>query len=220
MYSPQFLATAILATTPLVSAHGLIASVTGNLGGKGSRFGIATGGDQNLGDVIVFRSSAGVFGATAVSSLVTSIMIRHYYTNDLFSGWKHRPCHRPRCDDQDRWRHHPSSQQHWRRGDHGISSDQRRWCRSRYLLCLCRCHWEELYCYESYNPGPRHKWSLDCRQREFPSCSGYACRYVGTTANVCLVKCENPVGPFRSVVPVQMPAGKKASGGAVLPHLE
>jgi hypothetical protein len=42
----------------------------------------------------------------------------------------------------------------------------------------------------------------------------------GTTANVCLVKCENPVGPFGSVVPVQMPAGKARSGGAVLPHLE
>jgi hypothetical protein len=44
---------------------------------------------------------------------------------------------------------------------------------------------------------------------------------VGTTANVCLVKCQNPVGPFGSVVPVQMPPGKKArSGGAVLPMLE
>jgi hypothetical protein len=44
---------------------------------------------------------------------------------------------------------------------------------------------------------------------------------VGTTKNVCLVKRENPVGPFGSVVPVQMPAGKKASsGGAVLPNLE
>jgi hypothetical protein len=44
---------------------------------------------------------------------------------------------------------------------------------------------------------------------------------VGATTNVCLVKCENPVGPFGSVVPVQMPAGKKVrSGGAVLPNLE
>lgn len=31
---------------------------------------------------------------------------------------------------------------------------------------------------------------------------------VSMTANVCLVKCENPVGPFGSVVPVQMPVGK------------
>lgn len=44
---------------------------------------------------------------------------------------------------------------------------------------------------------------------------------VGASANVCLIKCENPAGPFGSVVPVQMPAGKKArSGGAVLPNLE
>lgn len=41
---------------------------------------------------------------------------------------------------------------------------------------------------------------------------------VGTAQNVCLVKCENPVGPFGSVVPVQMPVADKArSGGAVLP---
>jgi hypothetical protein len=73
MLSSHFLAAILLVATPLVSAHGLIASVTGNLGGKGSGFGVAAGGDQNLGDVTVFRSSAGAFGATAVSSLIPAI---------------------------------------------------------------------------------------------------------------------------------------------------
>jgi hypothetical protein len=43
---------------------------------------------------------------------------------------------------------------------------------------------------------------------------------VGSTKNVCLVKCENPVGPFGSVVLVQMHAQKARSGGAVLQNLE
>src|SRR5450432_1126929 len=44
------------------------------------------------------------------------------------------------------------------------------------------------------------------------SCTGT----VGSTANLCLIKCENPAGPFGSVVPVQVPPEKKARrGGAV-----
>ena len=35
---------------------------------------------------------------------------------------------------------------------------------------------------------------------------------VGTSKDVCLVKCGNPVGLFGSVVPVQIPAAKKARG--------
>lgn len=48
--------------------------------------------------------------------------------------------------------------------------------------------------------------------------AGTACTgTVGASKGVCLIKCENPVGPFGSVVPVQMAQGKKArSGGAVL----
>lgn len=40
--------------------------------------------------------------------------------------------------------------------------------------------------------------------------AGTACTgTVGTTTNVCLVKCQNPAGPFGGVVPVQMVAAKK-----------
>ena len=38
------------------------------------------------------------------------------------------------------------------------------------------------------------------------SCTGT----VGTSTNVCAVKCANPVGPFGSMVLVQQVAGKKA----------
>ncbi len=53
----------------------------------------------------------------------------------------------------------------------------------------------------------------------FPLAGGYAYGYVhrttctvpvGATANVCLVKCESPVGSFGSVVPVRIPVRKKA----------
>lgn len=109
MHSSHFLAVALLAVIPLVSAHGLIASVTGNLGGKGSGFGVAAGGDQNLGDVTVFRASAGAFGATgAVSSLV-----RYLWPVGVilmsFPGRQHSSRHGPRGDDQDHRRHHTIS---------------------------------------------------------------------------------------------------------------
>lgn len=75
MHSSHLLAAVVLAAIPLASAHGLIASVTGDLGGKGSGFGVAAGGNQNLGDVTVFRASAGAFGATgAVGSQISAIM--------------------------------------------------------------------------------------------------------------------------------------------------
>lgn len=63
------LAAALLLAVPLVLAHGLISSVTGDLGGKGSGFGVAANGINNLGDVTVFRQNAGAFGATGVSAL-------------------------------------------------------------------------------------------------------------------------------------------------------
>jgi hypothetical protein len=50
--------------------------------------------------------------------------------------------------------------------------------------------------------------------------AGTACTgTVGTTTNVCMVKCANPAGPFGGTVPVQMVAGKNArSGGSVIAY--
>jgi hypothetical protein len=76
MHLSQIISAVILAATPLVSAHGLISSVTGNLGGKGFGFGVTAGGENNLGDMTVFRSNAGAFGATAVST-----SLRHGYAS-------------------------------------------------------------------------------------------------------------------------------------------
>jgi hypothetical protein len=82
MHSLHFFASVILTASPLVSAHGLIASVTGNLGGKGSRLSVAASGDQNLGDVTVFKAGAEAFGATgAVSSLIPAITALYYHTD-------------------------------------------------------------------------------------------------------------------------------------------
>lgn len=69
MFGSSNLAVVLLLAVPLVSAHGLISSVTGDLGGKGSGFGVAANGINNLGDVTVFRQNAGAFGATGVSTL-------------------------------------------------------------------------------------------------------------------------------------------------------
>jgi hypothetical protein len=88
-------------------------------------------------------------------------------------------------------------------------------------VCPCRCHWEDLHCHESRNSGPGTNGGSTATNVNFllvadmpagTTCPGT----VGTTKNVYLVKRENHVGPFGSVVLVQMPAGKKASsGGAV-----
>lgn len=68
MHLSQILSVVILTAVPLMSAHGSISRVTGNLGWKRSGFDVAAGGDSNLGDVTVSRSSAGAFGATSVST--------------------------------------------------------------------------------------------------------------------------------------------------------
>jgi hypothetical protein len=66
MFGSLNLAAVLLLAVPLVSAHGLISSVTGDLGGKGSGFGVAANGINYLGDVTVFRGNTGAFGATGL----------------------------------------------------------------------------------------------------------------------------------------------------------
>ncbi len=96
MHSSQILAALLLAATPFVSAHGLISSVTGDLGGNGTGFGVAANGAQNEADVTIFRSSAGAFGATAVSHPMIHLSFPHYGTF-LAKGKKTLPliCHHP-----------------------------------------------------------------------------------------------------------------------------
>lgn len=63
MYTSQSIfALALLALSPLVSAHGKITSATGDLGGKGQGLGVVAGQDQSQADVTVFQN--GVFGST------------------------------------------------------------------------------------------------------------------------------------------------------------
>ena len=69
MFGSLKLAAVLLLAVPLVSAHGLISSLTGDLGGKVSGFGVAASGINNLGDVTIFWQNACAFGATGVSAL-------------------------------------------------------------------------------------------------------------------------------------------------------
>lgn len=64
MYTSLFLALGLFIAAPLVSAHGLIASATGDLGGNGTGLGVVSGGVNSLADVTIFKASAGAFGET------------------------------------------------------------------------------------------------------------------------------------------------------------
>jgi len=86
------------------------------------------------------------------------------------------------------------------------------------MLCFCRFLWKDLHCHESDAQVPGTNDRSNAANTDFPlaadmpadtTCTGT----VGTTNNVFLVKCENPVGPFRSVVPVHMPFRKKTRSG-------
>jgi hypothetical protein len=65
MYTSSIFALALL-TAPLVSAHGLIASATGDLGGKGQGLGVVAGGVNQQSDVTTFKQ--GNFGSTQAVS--------------------------------------------------------------------------------------------------------------------------------------------------------
>jgi hypothetical protein len=63
MYTP-FLTLGLLIAAPLVSAHGLISTATGNLGGNGTGLGVVSGGVNSQADVTIFSAKAGAFGET------------------------------------------------------------------------------------------------------------------------------------------------------------
>jgi hypothetical protein len=62
MYT-SFLALSLLITAPLISAHGLVASAVGDLGGKGQGLGVVSGGVNSQADVTVFNGKS-AFGET------------------------------------------------------------------------------------------------------------------------------------------------------------
>jgi hypothetical protein len=64
MYTSQILALGLLIAAPLISAHGLIASTTGDLGGIGTGLGVVSGGVNSEADVTIFKATAGAFGET------------------------------------------------------------------------------------------------------------------------------------------------------------
>jgi hypothetical protein len=73
-----------LFAAPLVSAHGLVSAAAGNLGGKGRGLGVAVGGDNNQGDVTVFKSGAfGSTGAVRPQPTITHL----YFHADIDTGW-------------------------------------------------------------------------------------------------------------------------------------
>lgn len=68
MYSLQPFASGLLVS--FTSAHCLITTATGDLGGDGTGLGVLSANDNAKNDVTVFKSTAGAFGATGAVSLV------------------------------------------------------------------------------------------------------------------------------------------------------
>jgi hypothetical protein len=73
MYTSHFVALGLLIAAPLVSAHGLIASATGDLGGNGTGLGVVSGGVNSQADVTIFKATAGAFGETTGVRYLASI---------------------------------------------------------------------------------------------------------------------------------------------------
>jgi hypothetical protein len=68
MYSLQHFAFGLLVS--FTSAHCLITTATGDLGGNGTGLGVLSANDNVQNDVTVFKSTAGAFGATGAVRLV------------------------------------------------------------------------------------------------------------------------------------------------------
>ena len=75
MFTSQLIALGLLVAASLVSAHGKIASATGDLGGKGAGLGILAGAANlnSQGDVTIFQG--GAFGKTNAVSLFISFLV-------------------------------------------------------------------------------------------------------------------------------------------------
>lgn len=58
----RFLALAVLASAPLASAHGMIVSASGDLGGKGIGLGVSSATSNNQQDVTIFGNGFGTTG--------------------------------------------------------------------------------------------------------------------------------------------------------------
>lgn len=84
----QIISLSLLAA-PLISAHGLISSAKGNVGGTSIGLGVKTAEDNTLNDVTVFSSATG-FGKTgAVSFQIPGTYL--FSRADIILTHKHSP---------------------------------------------------------------------------------------------------------------------------------
>lgn len=81
MHCSHFLVLGFFFAAPLVSAHGLIASATGDLGGNGTGLGVVSGGVNSEADVTIFKANAGAFGETTGVRYPISFSLQQYRTD-------------------------------------------------------------------------------------------------------------------------------------------
>ncbi|OCL07801.1 hypothetical protein AOQ84DRAFT_377360 [Glonium stellatum] len=183
-------------STPLVSAHCKINAATGDLGGKGEAFGIsASAADANSqSDVTVFSGNT-AFGATQAGGAINPAA-------DLAAVIKNTGATLPQV----------SSGGTVTMTLHQVNADG-----AGPMKCSIDATAQgasfQVMTITTNVPGTNGK--SNAANQDFPLVAqipaGVACTgTLGTTKNLCLVKCENPVGPFGGVVAIQQGTAAKA----------
>lgn len=193
MFTSPILAFGVLAMVPLASSHGLISAASGELGGKGIGLGVDTAGINNQGDVTVFKTGVfGVTGAGGAVNLATGLAAQIKVTGNTLpqvstgAGVVTMTFHQINADGAG-----PISC--------SVSEDATGATFTNMTVT-------------TNVPGTNGR--SNAADADFPLVAslpaGTACTgTVGTSKNVCAVKCANPVGPFGSIVLVQQGAAAK-----------
>jgi len=184
-----------LIAAPLASAHGLISTATGDLGGNGTGLGVVSGGVNSQADVTIFSAKAGAFGETTGGGNIvpaTALAAQQKLTGDLIpqvsanAGVLTMTFHQINAD-----------------GAGPIACSISTDATGKTFTAIT---------VSTNVPGTNGK--SNAANEDFPLIAnipaGTACTgTVGALTNVCAVKCANQVGPFGGTVLVQQAAAKK-----------
>ncbi|KAB5536555.1 hypothetical protein GE09DRAFT_331126 [Coniochaeta sp. 2T2.1] len=193
--------TLLLAATALlqlVSSHNLISNAVGDAGGKGIAFGVSSPTSNSQSDTTTFRGSNNKFGSTQkgainpAAQLAAAQQIAGSNTLPQVEGQITLTLHQINADGA---------------GPMSCSID------------TAAAGTFEGTTVATDVPGKNGR--SNAADQDFPLVvdvpAGTVCTgTLGTVKNVCLVKCQNPAGPFGGVVAFQMASGAAGAAGAAV----
>jgi len=197
MWTPKFITFALLAAAPFAAAHGKISAASGDLGGNGTGLGIigSAASVNSEEDVTIFTAATGfgetpgggaIDAATALTAMIalTGTTIPQVSTD---AGVLTMTYHQVNADGAG-----PITC--------SVSSDATNEAFTAMTITT------NVAGTNGDSAAADEDFPLVASMPAGTTCTGT----IGSTTNVCTVKCANPVGPFGGTVPVQQAAAAAA----------